>query len=81
MTPLTYVLLSDMGDLTYLERLHEPNALTVANQCFLPDVVFTFKVIHKLVNCSAADLGIFPLDLITRGSGCRMWHRLPNSNA
>ena len=72
-------LIRGMCDLTYLDHLYELNALTVANQHIFADVVFTCKCVHKLVNCFAADLGAFPLDSITRGSGCRLRQRRPNS--
>ena len=67
-----------MYDLTYLEPLNELNVLTVATQR-VADMVFIFKYVHKLINCSAADLSIFPLASITRDSGCRLQQRRPNN--
>ena len=61
-----------MCDLIYLERLNKINALIVANQHTFADTVFIFNFIHKLINCSAADLGMFPLDSITRDNGCQL---------
>ena len=61
-----------MCDLTYLKRLDELNTLTVANQRTFADMVLIFKCVQELINCSAADLGIFPIDSITRGSSWRL---------
>ena len=72
-------LIKGMCDLTFLERLNEHDALTVANQHTFAGMVFIFKCVHKLINCSAADLSIFSLDSITRGSGCQLQQRRPNS--
>ena len=69
----------DMCDLIYVERLNKINALTVANQHTFADTVFIVNFIHKRINCSAAGLGMFPLDSITRGSGCRLQQRCLNS--
>ena len=54
------------------------NSLVIKFNSFA-DMVFTFKYVHKLVNCSAADLGIFPLNSITWGNSCRLRQRHPNN--
>ena len=68
-----------VGDLTYLERLHELDALTVANQRIFADIIFILKYVHKLIDCSTAALEICPFYSITRSSGCRQRRRHPNS--
>ena len=56
-------------DMSYAERLCALNALSVANQRSYADMVFVYKCVNRLVNISAANIGLVPLSSSTRGCG------------
>jgi hypothetical protein len=65
--------------LTYVERLRELLALTIANRMMYSDTVFIHKCLHGKVNVAASDLGLFPRSSNTRGDGHRLIQRHTNN--
>ena len=61
-----------MRDMSYAELLRALNILSVANQRSCADMVFVYKCVHRLVNISAADIGLVPLTSNTRGCEYRL---------
>ena len=64
-----------LRDLTYVERLRELQALTIANRMIYADMVFIHKCLHGKVNVAASDLGLFPRSSNTRADGRRLIQR------
>ena len=60
-----------LHNLSYEERLLQLNALSLINCRHLDDMVFFYKVIHGLFNCSAADIDLHVLRSRTRGDAVR----------
>ena len=66
---------------SYAERLLQLNALSLINRRLLDDIVFLYKVIHGLFNCSTADLDLHALHFRTRGDGVRLVQKRAVSRA
>jgi hypothetical protein len=67
--------IAGLGNLSYSERLHELNALTLSNRRVYADLIFVFKCMHGLTNYPAIELGLCRVNSTTRGNGCRLQQR------
>ena len=61
-----------LHNLSYEERLLQLNALSLINRRLLDEMVFLYKVIHGLFNCSTADLDFHVLHSRNRGDGVQL---------
>jgi hypothetical protein len=61
--------LHGMRQMSYNDRLNKLEALSLSNRRIYADMIFTYKAIHGLVNCSASDFGLSLVSSITRGHG------------
>jgi ribonuclease P/MRP protein subunit RPP40 len=69
----------ELRGLTYVDRLRELQALTVANRLVYADMVFVHKCLYGKINVDISDLGLVSLASCTRANGCRLTQRHSNS--
>jgi hypothetical protein len=67
--------IAGLSNLTYTERLHELNALTLSSRRVYADLIFVFKCMHGLTSYPASELGFNRVKSKTRGNGCRLQQR------
>ena len=75
--------LRGMQNVSYKERLHTLNALTLKNRRILADMVLTYKCLHDRLNCSPADIGLAFSNFHCDNSHHRLYQRraVNNTNA
>ena len=61
-----------MYELSYEERLHELRALSLSHQRLYSDMIFIYRVLHELLNCTAHDIGLEVQQSCTREGGFKL---------